>query len=48
MKNTENNLNLIQLRLILLEMSDKYLAMSEEDLSDVTPFDVLNDINKLI
>lgn len=48
MKNTENNLNLIQLRLILLEMSDKYFAMSEEELSDITPFDVLNDINKLI
>ena len=33
---------------VLLRLCGKYLAMSNEDLYDVTPFDVLNDINKLI
>lgn len=33
---------------VLLRLCGKYLDMSEEDLSDVTPFDVLNDVGKLI
>jgi len=37
-----------QLRLMLLEVSDKYLDMPDEELADITPFDVLNDINNLI
>lgn len=37
-----------ELRLILITVSDKYSVMSDEELSDVTPFDVLNDINNLI
>lgn len=37
-----------ELRLILVMMSDRYSAMSDEELSDITPFDVLNHINNLI
>lgn len=37
-----------ELRFILLKVSDKYSSLSDEELSDITPFDVLNDIHKLI
>lgn len=37
-----------ELRSILLKISDKYSYLSDEELFDITPFDVLNDINKLI
>ncbi len=37
-----------QLKLTLLDVSDKYLDMSEEELADVTPFDVLNEIYKTL
>lgn len=40
--------DLWEIKKMLVDVAKEYLAMSEEDLSDVTPFDVLNDINKLI
>lgn len=33
---------------LLIRVAKEYLALSDEELADVTPFDVLNDINKLI
>lgn len=36
------------LKQALGELAKAYSTMSEEELSDVTPFDVLNDVDKLI
>lgn len=41
-------IDILTLRQLLIRVAKEYLAMSEENLSDITPFDVLNDINKLI
>lgn len=40
--------DLWEIKKMLVDVAKEYLAMSDEELSDITPFDVLNDVNKLI